>query len=316
MAFLASVLSLSDLCQTTSTPSDSKRKASLATIARPGVTQYQKATALKATIGWMFHKNPEATETWGMTWFTPVVLRAHDILVQEHGYRVLSLSLLSSYLTILYVDALSYRPILARTRGSLEIGPSTQHVASSNQDAEDDVLSALVQGLETLHIKSKSTPPSKPAIQVSVASLSAAFASVTIVTTPASKGPPPDKASNETGLTKAPKDTPPSRWRPIDASDMQTADPSPQESSATLEATVIKHSLTTSKAQPEGKVGDVEGKENVKPVDGSVKTRSAPSKVPAPETTVPAPKAATMFLPRSVRLKTAARGALPKGGSD
>lgn len=73
MAYLAELLSLSKLCGTP-----------------PGLTKStlvprQQASILRASIGWMYQKDPEAADGWGLAWLGPVVLRAHDILTDEHG---------------------------------------------------------------------------------------------------------------------------------------------------------------------------------------------------------------------------------------
>ena len=73
LADLAKLLSLSELCQEPLAVTKSSR------------SQHQLATLLKATIGWMYHQDPNVADAWGLAWFGPIVLRAHDILTDEYG---------------------------------------------------------------------------------------------------------------------------------------------------------------------------------------------------------------------------------------
>ncbi|KAI0795529.1 hypothetical protein C8Q75DRAFT_455530 [Abortiporus biennis] len=43
----------------------------------------------KATIGCVYHEDPDGVRAWGEIWLRPVVVRAHDILVDLQGYRPL-----------------------------------------------------------------------------------------------------------------------------------------------------------------------------------------------------------------------------------
>ena len=68
MGHFAEALSLPKLCQTKS-----------------ALGSHQYTNALRATIGWMYRTDPAATDVWGLAIFTPMVMRAHDILLNEHG---------------------------------------------------------------------------------------------------------------------------------------------------------------------------------------------------------------------------------------
>ncbi|KII91831.1 hypothetical protein PLICRDRAFT_90072 [Plicaturopsis crispa FD-325 SS-3] len=55
-------------------------------IALSDTTRRQLSLALKATIGWYYHADPEAADAWGEAWLRPVVMRVHDILTERPGF--------------------------------------------------------------------------------------------------------------------------------------------------------------------------------------------------------------------------------------
>ncbi|CAL1709610.1 unnamed protein product [Somion occarium] len=90
-------------------------------------TAHQRALMLKATIGWYHHQDSDAANRWGKVWLRPIVIRAHDILVEMQGFRPL-------------VSKNNQPDILARQK---------------------DALASLVAGLGSLQISSPNVGQSK-----------------------------------------------------------------------------------------------------------------------------------------------------------
>lgn len=97
MAYMSSVLSLDVFASIGDDKTvDSGSSSSIASSQGPqtqhrsprfvSTTSNQRAMMLKATIGWFYHSDSQRTTAWGESWFRPIVMRAHDILVDLQGY--------------------------------------------------------------------------------------------------------------------------------------------------------------------------------------------------------------------------------------
>jgi hypothetical protein len=70
LGYLGELLSISDYMRTSSTVKL--------------YTRGQLAIAFQASVGWFYYLDPDAADVWGEEWFRPIVIRAHDILVQDN----------------------------------------------------------------------------------------------------------------------------------------------------------------------------------------------------------------------------------------
>ncbi|KAH8101763.1 hypothetical protein BXZ70DRAFT_74637 [Cristinia sonorae] len=145
MAYLCTVLKLGDLYalvevddtrSTSSSETDHSDASHFISVAWKPPTPAHLAVMFKAMVGWSYHQDPEATMTWGEGWLKPIVLKAHDVLLEQCGTRLL--------------------PHL---------------VFAVNKSEEDPAVAALSSLMSnTLHIKTSTTKKGQPA-----SSLSAVF---------------------------------------------------------------------------------------------------------------------------------------------